>query len=81
MSLEQAPIRQSNTVIAEPFVDESEAAEFLKISRRTLQRWRIEPPPDGAPPFYRLGKKRIVYRLSDLSDWVESRSFLSTSEY
>ena len=65
----------------EPFVVEQEAADFLKVSVRTLQRWRTEPPAGGAPRFYKLGRKRVAYRLSDLSAWAESRAFGSTSEF
>ena len=73
---------QSNvTAPREPFVVEQEAAEFLKVSVRTLQRWRTEPPAGGAPRFYKLGRKRVAYRLSDLSAWAESRAFGSTSEF
>ena len=64
----------------EPFVTEREAAGFLGISARSLQRWRTEPPTGGAPRFYKLGAKRVVYRLSDLTRWAESRAFNSTSE-
>ncbi len=74
MSLEHSPAR------AESFVAERKAAAFLGVSVRTLQRWRTEPPKGGGPPFYKLGAKRVVYRLSDLSRWAESRSFGSTSE-
>lgn len=69
------------TAPREPFVIEQEAAEFLKVSVRTLQRWRTEPPAGGALRFYKLGRKRVAYRLSDLSAWAESRAFGSTSEY
>lgn len=63
----------------EPFVTERQAAVFLSISVRTLQRWRTEPPSNGAPKFFKLGAKRVVYRLSDLSRWAEGRAFDSTS--
>ncbi len=65
----------------EPFVMEQEAANFLKVSVRTLQRWRTDPPAGGAPIFYKLGRKRVAYRISDLSAWAESRAFGSTSEF
>ena len=64
----------------EPFVAEVEAAKFLNVSVRTLQRWRTEPPAGGGPQFFKLGPKRVVYRLSGLSRWAESRAFNSTSE-
>ncbi len=65
----------------EPFVIEQEAAKFLKVSVRTLQRWRTEPPAGGGPRFYKLGRKRVAYRLSDLSAWAEGRAFESTSAF
>lgn len=65
----------------EPFVIEQEAADFLKVSVRTLQRWRTEPPTGGGPRFYKLGCKRVAYRLSDLSAWAERRAFESTSAF
>jgi hypothetical protein len=82
MSKENSPAREGQDFSngAEPFVTERDAAEFLGISVRTLQRWRIEPPTGGAPPFYRFGAKRIVYRLSSLGCWAESRAFTSTAE-
>lgn len=92
MSLEHSPARAKNVGGPgpepawagghgpEPFVSEREAAAFLGVSVRSLQRWRTEPPKGGAPPFYKLGAKRVAYRLSDLSRWAESRCFGSTSE-
>ncbi len=64
----------------EPFVTEREAAAFLGISVRTLQRWRTEPPRGGAPQFYKFGRRRVAYRLSTLSRWAETRAFGSTAE-
>ena len=81
MSLEHSPARdgQGFSNGAEPFIGEREAAEFLGVSVRTLQRWRTEPPAFGAPRFYRLGK-RVAYRLSVLSAWAERHAFTSTAE-
>lgn len=79
MSLEHSPARFGNGA-AEPFVGERDAAAFLGVSTRTLQRWRTEPPTGGAPKFYKLGPKRVAYRLSDLTRWAEGRAFNSTSE-
>ena len=63
----------------EPFVTEPDAAAFLKVSERTLQRWRVEPPTGGGPRFFKIGK-RVAYRLSGLAQWAEERAFESTSE-
>ena len=83
MSLEHSPSRAANAGGNgnEPFVTEREAAKFLGLSVRTLQRWRTEQPTGGAPlKFYKLGAKRVAYRLSDCSRFGESRSYHSTSE-
>jgi predicted DNA-binding transcriptional regulator AlpA len=82
MSLEHSPARdgQNFGTVAEPFVSERKAAEFLGISVRTLQRWRTEPPSTGGPRFFKLGAKRVAYRLSDLTKWAEGLSYQSTSE-
>ena len=82
MSLEHSPARDGQGFGngAEPFIGEREAANFLGVSVRTLQRWRTEPPTGGAPQFFKLGAKRVAYRLSVLSKWAETRAFNSTSE-
>lgn len=69
----------SPDALREPFIDEREAARFLNISVRTLQRWRTEPPENGPPRFYRLGR-RVAYRFSDLTAWAEAQACFSTSE-
>ena len=57
-------------------LNQRETAEYLRLSPRTLERLRIV---SGGPPFARLGR-RVVYRLSDLEDWVSERTVRSTSE-
>lgn len=54
-------------------------ATLLHVSVQTLERWALQG--DG-PPYIRLcGKKgRVVYRLSDVSAWLDSRRRNSTSE-
>jgi predicted DNA-binding transcriptional regulator AlpA len=49
---------------------EVEIADFLKLSTRTLQSWRIKS--DG-PPFIRVGRA-IRYRLRDVVAWIEART-------
>ena len=55
---------------------QSEAADYLRLSTRTLERHRLT---GAGPRFCRLGR-RIVYRRSDLDDWAATRTFLSTAE-
>jgi hypothetical protein len=83
LSLEHSPTRDGKPLghKYEPFVTERDASNFLNVSVRTLQRWRTEPPPNGAPCFFKLGAKRVAYRLSDLTKWAEAQCFGSTSEF
>ena len=81
MSLEHSPARMAGSIFGnEPFVTERDAAKFLNLSARTLQRWRTEPPAGGGIRFYKLGPKRVVYRISDCASWAASRAFGSTAE-
>jgi excisionase family DNA binding protein len=47
---------------------QDEAAEYLRVSPRTLQRWRTEA--GTGPPWHRAGR-RVVYRQRDLDAWLE----------
>jgi len=53
-----------------------EAAKFLKLSPRTLEKLRIT---GGGPAFIALGRARR-YRLEDLQRWVSERVARSTAE-
>ncbi len=81
MSIEHSPSRETMAVGSandpERFVDERRAAEFLNVSVRTIQRWRTDG--DG-PEFYKLGAKKIAYRLTGCARWAEKRAFYSTSQ-
>ncbi len=54
---------------------ETEAARFLRLSPRTLQRHRVA---GTGPVFVRLGR-RVVYRRTDLLDWVDANRHASTA--
>jgi excisionase family DNA binding protein len=53
-----------------------EAADMLRLSRRTLERWRVT---GEGPAFFKMGN-RVSYRLSDIEAWVAARVVGSTSE-
>lgn len=53
-----------------------EAAKFLKLSPRTLEKFRVT---GGGPPFVALGRARR-YRLEDLERWVSESVARSTAE-
>jgi predicted DNA-binding transcriptional regulator AlpA len=57
------------------YLNQSESAMFLRISERTLERWRIE----GQGPRFRRFGRRIVYAKTDLETWADDRCYQSTS--
>ena len=61
---------------ASPFLDTAQAAEFLKISPRTLEKQRVV---GGGPRFRKFGR-RVLYALTDLRAWADERSYANTSE-
>lgn len=65
-----------NIVPGGVYLTETETAAFLKISRRTLQRWRIE---GTGPKFHRFGGL-VRYASATLDGWANKRLFSSTSE-
>lgn len=57
----------------------TETAEYLGIEPRTLERWRFSPPPGGAPPYIRIHARCVRYRMADLLEWLEERTYQHTS--
>ncbi len=55
-----------------------EAAAYLRVSKSYLDKLRVY---GGGPKFVRPGKRKILYRKSDLDAWAAERTFTSTSEY
>tara|TARA_R110000787_G_scaffold49111_5_gene117927 strand:- start:42114 stop:42380 length:267 start_codon:yes stop_codon:yes gene_type:complete len=58
------------------FLTQKEAAELLRISQRTLERYRL----DGIGPKFISARRRILYSLDELVDWTRANTFQSTSE-
>jgi excisionase family DNA binding protein len=79
MSMARTPARTGTTGHAhshETFLTESETAELLKLSQRTLQRWRMEG--SQGLPFRRFGGL-IRYARSDIERWAAAQLRMSTS--
>lgn len=57
------------------FIDETNAADFLCQSVRTIQKWRVT---GFGPKFYKSGRS-IRYRRRDLLAWGETRRRANTS--
>jgi predicted DNA-binding transcriptional regulator AlpA len=55
----------------DPILNEEELAQWLDISRPTLQRQRSD---GGGPPFVQLSARRIGYRKSAVEQWLEART-------
>ena len=60
------------------FLTQSEAAEFLRVSVRTLERFRGNAL---GPKFVRMSRGgQILYTKSALESWAAARTYSSTSE-
>jgi predicted DNA-binding transcriptional regulator AlpA len=63
------------------FLTTIEVAEMLRLSRRTLERMRVE---GTGPRYLKAGpgkRSRVLYREADVLSWLERYQFGSTSEY
>ncbi len=63
------------------YLTSAEAAEFLKLSIRTLERMRVT---GEGPRFMKAGagkRSRVLYKQSDIVEWLEGHTYQSTSEY
>jgi Helix-turn-helix domain len=58
------------------FLTNGEAAVFLKLSPRTLEKMRVI---GGGPRFRKFGR-RVLYKLGDLEQWADGRTCESTSD-
>lgn len=66
----------STTDYWDGFIAETDAADFLCQSVRTLQKWRV----NGRGPEYFKPGKSVRYRRRDLMVWAENRRRRHTSE-
>ena len=58
------------------YLSNEEAADFLRLSPRTLEKQRVI---GGGPRFRKFGR-RVMYALMDLEAWADARSFGMTSD-
>jgi Helix-turn-helix domain len=64
-------------VASAEYIDEDGLSERYLIPPRTAQRWRAT---GGGPPFVRLGRRRVVYRVADVERWLAERTFAHRAE-
>jgi hypothetical protein len=58
-------------------IDDKRAAEYLGVSHRTLQGYRLK---GGGPEFVKISHKVVRYKISDLIAWAKSRKRKNTSK-
>ena len=76
-----APLRPAAAAVAattQPsrYLNNDEAAAYLRLSPRTLEKQRVI---GGGPRFRKFGR-RVMYAVVDLDAWADSRSFEATSD-
>ena len=79
--MSQVAIKAAPAPVSEPrstprYLSNDEAAEFLKLSPRTLEKQRVV---GGGPKFRKFGR-RVVYAFEDLESWANARSCDTTSD-
>jgi len=52
----------------ERYLTTQEAADYLQLSPRTLQGYRVR---GGGPTFYRRGRNTVRYTREDLDAWLK----------
>ncbi len=57
---------------------ETEAADYLGVSPRTLSNWRTRG--GEGPDYVKVGAKTVRYDLEDLKEYIAARRQNSTSE-
>lgn len=59
-----------------PYLIGAEAARYLRLSERTLERLRVE----GRGPAFKKFGRRVLYAQGDLDAWAEAMTRTSTSQ-
>ncbi|MBO9357679.1 helix-turn-helix domain-containing protein [Bordetella petrii] len=58
------------------YLTNSEAADYLRLSPRTLEKLRVQ---GGGPRFRKFGR-RVLYAAADLEAWADDHSYTMTSD-
>ncbi len=76
-TVDQVPEPGFNSGYWHELIPETEAADFLYVTPRSLQRWRQR---GGGPPFFRLSARCVKYTRFKCKAWYDSRLRSSTSD-
>ncbi|EYS92657.1 transcriptional regulator [Cupriavidus sp. SK-4] len=77
-----APLRPAAAAVAtttpqlQRYLTNDEAADYLRLSPRTLEKQRVI---GGGPKFRKFGR-RVMYAVADLNTWADQRSYEATSD-
>jgi hypothetical protein len=76
-----APLRPAAATVATPpqpqrYLTNDEAADYLRLSPRTLEKQRVI----GNGPKFRKFGRRVMYAVADLDAWADLRSYETTSD-
>lgn len=64
------------TATSARYLTNSEAADYLRLSPRTLEKLRVL---GGGPRFRKFGR-RVLYAAGDLEAWADDHSYAMTSD-
>ena len=72
---------RSNWPVVSPFLTTKEAAAYLRLSPRSIERLRVD---GNGPPYKKCGKgkkAKVLYAIDDLDVWlVDARRSTSTGD-
>jgi hypothetical protein len=71
-----AQAHSGSATIVSPLLTPDEAAAWLRVKKGHLARLRVV---GGGPPFVKLSRRCIAYRLEDLEAFIAARIRRSTS--
>lgn len=71
-----APAATQQAVPPSRYLTNDEAADYLRLSPRTLEKQRVI---GGGPRFRKFGR-RVMYAVSDLDAWADARSYEATCD-
>ena len=74
--MDDKAIRVANGHNGSPFLDTTQAAEYVKLSPATLQKMRVL----GSGPKYRKHGRYVRYHIDDLDAWSRARAHDSTND-
>lgn len=67
---------KTNQFEQSPYLTTEAAAQFLSLSPKTLEKYRVT----GGGPRFRKHGRRVLYAKDDLKDWSDERAYDSTTQ-